>query len=281
MSGPEIVLVCVNYHTARATIRLYESLRKMPLRASLHLVIVDNSIGDEDYATLQRTLEPSESALIKAPSNLGYFGAASWALAWVHSNKWDPQWFIVSNPDISFPSSDFVQRLSQISTTEADVIAPAIIIESTGVDQNPFLRFRMTRARLAMFRWMYSHYAVSVAYQCLAAFKRALSRFRPSHHPSGGAAPLEVYAPHGAFVIFGRRYLRQAHFRPPGFLFGEEIFVGEMCRRHGLRIVYRPDLRVMHRCHATTGLIKSRRMVSFLKDSFDALDAEFFAGDRS
>jgi len=282
MKAARIGLVCINFHSARATIRLFESLRDLDNRELARLIVVDNSSGSTEYEQLRQILEPWQVVVLKAPYNLGYFGGAAWALGWLRSNGCNPQWLIVSNPDVSIPQPQFFVRLLQISPEAADVIAPAIIIEGTGTDQNPFMRTRISHARLRVFRWIYSHYPVSVAYQCLAATKRIMSRVGRLVHERRALMAMErdIYAPHGAFVIFGAKYLQRAHLNPPGFLFGEEIFVGEMCRRHGLRVVYRPDLRVLHKCHETTGIIKSRRMVRFLKESFDALEAEFFSGEQ-
>jgi hypothetical protein len=73
---------------------------------------------------------------------------------------------------------------------------------------------------------------------------------------------VEIYAAHGCFMIFGRRYFaEQGDFRHTSFLFGEELTVAEFCRVQGIRTVFSPRLQVVHTEHAQTGVLRSKEVL--------------------
>src|SRR5205823_4228222 len=68
-----------------------------------------------------------------------------------------------------------------------------------------------------------------------------------------------IYAAHGSFLIFSRRYFEAGGFLDGNlFLYGEEISVAEICRSLGLPVIYEPSLCVLHKEHQSTGRVLSR-----------------------
>src|SRR3989442_12924430 len=68
-----------------------------------------------------------------------------------------------------------------------------------------------------------------------------------------------IYAPHGAFFIFSRRYFEAGGYLDGNlFLYGEEISVAEICRSLGLPVIYEPSLFVVHNERRSTGHVFSR-----------------------
>jgi GT2 family glycosyltransferase len=68
-----------------------------------------------------------------------------------------------------------------------------------------------------------------------------------------------IYAAHGSFFIFSRRYFEGGGFLDGNlFLYGEEISVAEICRSLGLPVVYEPSLCVLHKEHQSTGKALNR-----------------------
>jgi len=61
-----------------------------------------------------------------------------------------------------------------------------------------------------------------------------------------------VYAVHGSFLVFSHLFFsRGGRIDEDMFLFGEEAFVAEECRRLGLPVTYDPGMRVDHNEHAS------------------------------
>ena len=73
---------------------------------------------------------------------------------------------------------------------------------------------------------------------------------------TGGAS---VYAGHGSFIILTQAYLRRCGtIDYPVFLFCEELYLAEMCRRNGLAVVYVPHIRVNDTEHVSVGKMAHR-----------------------
>ncbi len=110
-------------------------------------------------------------------------------------------------------------------------------------------------------------YFLSVAWDWLSRVKRALRSSLAGKRPDEGAAGA-IYAPHGAFLIFSRKYFEAGGFLDDQlFLFGEEISVGEICRNLGLAVFYDPSLSVIHNEHQSTGVGMTRTKFKYHRQS--------------
>ena len=87
-----------------------------------------------------------------------------------------------------------------------------------------------------------------------------------------------VYAVHGAFLIFNGPFLRSVkmEMNEVPFLFGEEIFMAELALKQNQKVIYDGRLKVIHMEHSTTGLFKSPNLVLHLRSSVDLLLRKFF-----
>jgi len=98
----------------------------------------------------------------------------------------------------------------------------------------------------------------------------------PGNRTSQGMDPTEIYAPHGSFIIFSREYFeRGGSLKPGAFLYAEELFVAETCRRLGLKAVYWPVIQVAHDEHVSTAANPAVR--HFMATAADYCYKEFFA----
>jgi GT2 family glycosyltransferase len=131
------------------------------------------------------------------------------------------------------------------------------------VDQNPFMRRRPSRLRWASFRFSFSSYGIAALWDWASRQKQRLKAYwqaRRSEAPSTQKSEREfIYAPHGAFFIFSRRYFEAGGYLDGNlFLYGEELSVAEICRSLGLPVIYEPSLSVVHNEHRSTGKRISR-----------------------
>ncbi|MEK7765553.1 MAG: hypothetical protein AAB368_04885, partial [bacterium] len=199
-----------------------------------------------------------------------------------------PEWVIVSNADIAFPDAAFFDELIRShAVAPSAVIAPAILSDRTGADQNPGMAERPSGRRMRFLRAAFSTYPTCLAYHLASYVKvRLLAAWNPLRaslrglraRASAPSAPYAIYAPHGAFMIFHRSYFdRGGTFDHGAFLFGEEIFIAETCRRLGLAVVHDPRLRVRHRDHVSTGMFPSRKVARFEREANAYLVGEFFS----
>lgn len=280
----EIGFIAVNYNAAKATTQLLtELMRQYVSHCTLTVVVADCSPQTTGLTALREAYRNHAGVHFEIMhDNPGYFGAARLALEAVWKNRL-PDWVIVSNVDIRLPQVDLLARIAELPTGFG-VIAPRIVSGNTGLDQNPFMRRRPSKFRSFLNRIIPR---VQLLYWMLLAqchVKRAIrsrilrsKRFAPPAKPAGEST--NIYAPHGSFILFNREYFeRGGNLRSGAFMYGEEIFVAETCRRIGLNVTYLPALEVLHDEHVSTAGNPAVR--GFMASAADYCFREFFAKPR-
>jgi GT2 family glycosyltransferase len=262
---PKATIVTVNYKSVLSTVEFLDSLSHTKAFSEIAVVIADNSSGEEDLSSIRQAIAqlPNVELLVSAV-NRGYFGAAGFALEhYLAQGRGLPDWLIVCNHDVLIEDPDFFSKLFSQDPMAVGVIAPRIQILPKGLDQNPFMRYRPGRVRWEVLRLAYSSYGLAVIWDWMSRLKKALKTSR--WVPGRGAGETQIlqsepiYAAHGSFVIFSRRYFEKGGYLDGNlFLYGEEISVAEICRTLHLPIVYEPSLRVLHDEHRSTGKTISR-----------------------
>src|ERR1700733_10237303 len=250
----------LNFRHADCTLGLLNSAARLEGFSTCHLVIVDNNSGDDSAESIRLAIDGFNNVeLMNSPSNRGYFGAAKWALNEYLARQGTPDWVIVCNNDIIFDSPSFLVGLLARDPRIDGVVAPAIRSRLTGFDANPMIAARPGRIRKLRYRFLVSTYYVAWLTQWLAPFVRKGRRRLHGGRSNRGNCRTRIYAPHGSFLIFSRRYFEQGGFIDDGcFLYAEEISVAETCWRLRLPVIHDPDLRVSHNDNQTTGRMLTR-----------------------
>lgn len=260
-----VSILAISYFGSSDIPHLLESLIKQDA-SNWKLFIIDNSENDVEHSLLLKlTDRDSRAIVLKAPKNLGYFGAARWGFKTIGSPK--DSWVVVSNTDLTFSSPHFVSSIATREDPQVGVIAPQIISDRTGLNQNPHLIVRPS-ARLLRRRWLLLSHPVIAQITILgAAIKAQLRRIRnriQSTSLDTSTREMEIYAPHGSCIVISPNYFEHGGcLEHPAFLFAEEISLAEDCRRFDLKIIYDPSLRITHVQHGQMGIFRSRKVLSY------------------
>jgi len=259
-TNAKALVITVNYRGAADTLRLLESLRRLKGFSEIDVTVVDNFSTDGSPSAIRAAMSSLENVqLLESTMNRGYFGAAKWALReYLGSRKSLPDWVIVCNNDIVIQDGDFFSKLFEHDPTAVGALAPEIRSERTRLDQNPFLKERPDKKKLLKLRIWFSNYYLMLFKTALSAPVRlAREKFRVLISSQQGTSPQlalhSIYSPHGAFVIFSRRYFELGGEIDDGLLlYVEEFSVAEICRRLALSVLHDTRLRVYHREHGST-----------------------------
>ncbi|TMF26722.1 MAG: glycosyltransferase family 2 protein [Chloroflexi bacterium] len=268
----QVLLICVNYRKPTETRRFVSSVCEQTLDVPMEVIVVDNSPEPEiDSAEAQ-------VKVFASGKNLGYFGGAAAALRDYLKYHPLPDWVIVSNPDVSLPDHDVLQKLLDSHRGDAAVIAPSIRTLNSFVEQNPYMRVRPTRWRMRMNALIFSHYPVDAVYQGLSWIKHRTLDGVTTQDPSATAAVSErIYAPHGSFIALHRSYFEKGGTLDYGaFLFGEEIFVAETARRLGLTVLFEPSIVIEHTERSTAHGLWNRETSRYRRQASRYLARHFF-----
>jgi hypothetical protein len=212
---PKAAVITVNYKSVHSTVEFLHSLERAETFSELKVIIVDNSPEEKQPSGIRVAVKNYTNAeLIESPTNLGYFGAARFALDKHLKQENLPDWVIVSNHDIQIEDPEFFEKLLAMDPTSVGVIAPSIQAIPSRVEQNPFMRRRPGRLHWSKFQLVASSYAMAMAWDWLwrqkAKFK-AWTAHRTTNLPQSDKRRA-VYAPHGSFLIFSRRYFEAGGF---------------------------------------------------------------------
>lgn len=269
----KVLTICVNYFQADLTVLFAKKLLEQELPFKQQVVIVDNSEyaeADTSDVTLMESLalKHGEITYFHCDQNLGYYGAADFGFNKYLCSEALPEWTIVCNTDISFEGNDFLETLvRKYRIGPPAVIAPAIISQKYGIDQNPYLTGRPSKLRMQEYVLLFRSSALFRCYFFFARIKAKLKRPSINHLYSDGPAKEKskgIYAPHGAFIVFNKRYFEKGgNFKHEPLLYNEEIHVAETVRQLGLGIVYDPSLRLHHIGHVSTRNLETMRRYKY------------------
>lgn len=282
------LVIGINYKTDEHAVRFARSLARYSAQ-DVSVVLVDNSERAGPGA-FQRLIAEANPAVeyMQAPANLGYFGGANFGLKQFLGRSPLPEWVIVSNVDIEFRDPNFFAALGQLQSTEnLGVVAPRIWSARWQRDLNPKIMQRPARRRMHFYNVVFGNYYSQTAYEILSFLKNGLrSQLRRQRgiapQPQDGNPPAAhstvIYAPHGSCMIFHQRYFsRGGSIEYPVFLFGEEIFVAETARRLGLLVAHCPQLWIYDNEHASTGIIRNRKIARYMTEATRYLVSNYFA----
>jgi len=270
MIYPSILTICVNYLNEEDTLSFVNELINLKGYEDGIVIVVVNGEGSQKLKFLKH-----EKIIIKYPEkNLGYFGGANWAFQEYLKNNPLPNWVIVSNTDISFKDKDFFLKLKKYKeTNNLGVIAPNIelvtksVLPSTYKYQNPYMRFPLNKTKIKILRIISKYYLLYSLYEICSSLKYVMLN---KLYNVKITEPIEIYAPFGAFIIFHRNYFEKGgNLNYKNFLYGEEIFVAETCRKLGLKIIYDPHLEIFHYEHGSLKHCSSLQRFYYFKKTIE------------
>jgi hypothetical protein len=256
---PSYALICVNYNAYRHLTDFMKSIEIATRHSGFQVdvYVVDNSTERDELAGFQEYLVTSGlNATVLPSDNVGYFPAAEMALKELVGNKRDYDFVSVSNVDLRLDPAFFSALENLPVEANTGVLAPCIISDKRKSNLNPKIVNRPSRASLKKTAAIFRHPWLFIAYQAMSTTKSIVWNSRKPDVPEF------MYAPHGSFIVFTRRYFELGgNFGYPRFLFGEEIFVAESCRHMHLKIRLAPELKVHDIDHGSTSL-QSARFIS-------------------
>ena len=253
-----ILIIAVSYFGSKDLVSYLESLRAQTYRA-WRIVIVDNSESPDEWRLIRELAhDDSRVQAMRAPENLGYFGAVHWALQ--QTSYSEDRWLIVSNVDVRLAAPETLSELMLVPSKGIAVVAPSIRSTWDGKDQNPYQLIRPTIQQMNRRRWILGNPILLQLVILILAAKGRVMR-----HRNKRLDPTEsryIYAAHGSFFAVSQCFLdRGGNFEFPLFLFAEELYIAEQARTYGLRTLYAPAVKVEHIEHSQTGYFRSFKML--------------------
>ena len=225
----KVSLITVDYNNAALTVALLHSLRKIRLRYSLEVIVVDNGsrVNAEDAI---RAAYP-EVKFVRSEHNLGFAGG--------------------NNLGIQEATGDYLFFINNDTELREDVIAP--LVET--LEQHPEIGLLCPEIR-------YFDYPDTVQYLGFTPMNRVTGRNRClTTRQADTPGLISTSFPHGAAMMVPRAVVEQVGSMPElFFLYYEEHDWAEMIRRAGYHLAVLPDVVVYHKESRSVSKINALKM---------------------
>lgn len=212
----------------------------------IDICIADNST---EKSVICRDDYPELNISVFQFPNLGYFGGAL-AVYNSISELYKYDYVFISNVDVTYDKS-FFSNLKEFEVREnVGWLAPQIWSNDESRDRNPKILKRYSLKRIKTIEIMWRFPILHMIYQStLYKRKKYQSKINVSN----------IYAGHGSFIILTKYFTKAfPQLNYPIFLFGEELFIAELCRSVGLKVEYFPSLKVIDEEHVSTSKMRSK-----------------------
>lgn len=186
-------------------------------------------------------------------------------------NTQDSDFFILSNSDVDLDLAAISAGLDRWRTSDdaatTGIIAPRLIAEPGTAITQPHYWVKPRALKYRVLSWIFAWYPLAVIHRWLGDLKASRGQQVPPGSTTQDSGR-RLFAPHGAFMIFTRGYLRSSDcFAYSQFLFLEEIYVGLQAEASRLDCVYVPEITYGHQRHGSMGSVQSRTVVRYLAAS--------------
>lgn len=255
-----IAIFCVTYNSYNELAAFLSSLENAAVdiadKCVVDVYITDNTENNRRPVSFQsgivniRTFYPSK--------NLGYFGGVKYAMDSVDVS---PYHFVaISNVDLEFRRDALCNLLNLEEGEDVGWIAVQLYSLLEGRDRNPSVLKRYSRKKLQLLRIMFKYPLFMWLYKNTFYCRKKYS----SHYQCS-----EIYAGHGSFILLTDKYFSLCgKVDYPVFLYGEELYIAEQCRKHGLKVKYNPSVCLIDKEHVSTGKM---RKVFYYKCNYEGL----------
>lgn len=256
-----ICFVILHYLIAQETQNCIESLLELPLPADSKIVVVDNGSNNGSYEKLRETFLTNERVIfLHNDKNLGFAGGNNVGYEFAQ-NQLHADAIAILNNDLVIRQQDFLTILSADIKDGYDLIGPDVFNLKDKTHQSPLRPPTNYRKELIKFQLINLYYslirtqAADTFYQKVkeqVGKRLGLSKKKPKRYSAPSRA--ENVQLHGACLIFANRFVQNEKyaFDPRTFLYGEETLLFQYCMRKHYRILFDPNLCVLHNASAST-----------------------------
>ena len=230
-----------------------------------HIIIVDNKSPNGTGEKIQRMYNDTNNiSVILSSENYGFARGNNIGYKFA-KERYNPDFIVAMNNDVIINQKNFEQSiLFAYQKKSCDIIAPNII-NKENFHQNPLRKeklgtFVVTR-RILFYILVYFSLTTGIFRNKLLFFYRSRVKSDPNANRFEETI-LDNIVPHGSCIIFCRKYIESVDFAflPLTFLYCEEDILYEFVNRHGFKIVYEPNISVLHIEDITTNSLYEKQI---------------------
>ena len=264
----KIVFVILHYNCPEVTLECISSIKRTADYDNYHMVVVDNHSPDASGLSLKKRYKTDKKVtVIMNRENLGYAKGNNIGYSYA-KNVLKADYIIIPNNDILFCQDNYIKKIMEIyEETHYGILGPDIQ-NLEGIHQNPMKKELISRSSVLKIMNRYRRERIKNAimllidvpflYQWLRDKKRLIKKDEVLCHERR----MENVTLFGACIIYSPLYIQKmdyAFFSEP-FLYFEEDLLHYVSAKNGLKTVFDPSIRVIHKEKQSTASVYRTRL---------------------
>ncbi len=257
----DICFLILHYNTIAETMRCVQSIKALDEQERIRIVIVDNASPNQSGKELEQLFDKDDAVVVlQQTTNTGFSRGNNAGYQYIKENE-NPLFLIVANNDIEFPQKDFIARIegtyrqNHFSLMGPDIYNPIKKIHQSPLGETAATQQQVSRS-IRLNRIALKYYALS--YPLMELYfsrngKKSVQGYEKLRH--------DVCLT-GACLIYSKDFTDGADriFPIETEFYYEENLLYIWCMRHRKKMIYQPDIEVLHmEGRATKSLTGSRR----------------------
>ncbi|MFW6122499.1 MAG: glycosyltransferase [Petrotogales bacterium] len=252
----DVGLVILNYMTSHETGAMINSVKNY--YPQLRIVVVDNGSSTDAKKQLRDIVTQHRNvSTVYLQENRGFAGGNNAGI--YKLRKLGYEYVICSNNDVLFKQPRIIETLKYYCIQTDAALAGPRILNLNNQDQNPY-KLRRPSLKDAKSYYRRACWIPDIAYPVLKLWRFVKHSIRNKSEKNlqypPPEKPCQVYALHGSFIMFSPLFFKFYNgFDSNTFLYCEENVLGEMLFAKGLKAVFVPGTKVIHKEDKTINFV--------------------------
>ncbi len=261
--------VVLNYNNFQDSIACVNSILQIHHRQDYHIVIVDNASPNNSFDILKSKFEGHPAVTLAfSHKNNGYSAGNNIGIRILLKMGIDK--VVIATNDTVILSHNILDEFDKINSSNVGIVG-ADVVTPDGTHQNP----AFYRPTLLYFLNLYFYESMawirSVLYKSLPLIElirreSVANKVEKLSDITESMDECSVYMLHGCFLYLTRSYLDKAGLLDESlFMYGEEDLMAWNCELYGLKRVYLPNIKVLHKDGQSTKEVHKKNKEEFVR----------------
>lgn len=279
----KISYVILHYNTIEDTKKCIDSvlnISKNTKQIDISIVIVDNYSTNGSGEKLKELYKQKNITILQSERNEGFARGNNIGYKYALKNN-NPDYIILSNNDIEITQRNFFEKIIEIDNEIGfDVCGPDVFAPYKQVHQNPLKIDSYTKEDIQnIIKWnkrqiiIFNILKYTKTYGIMHKIKKIVNK-KKIKNILFEKEKTDIIL-HGSFLIFGKRYFEEFPngLYPKTFMYMEEAILYYLCKLKNLKLLYSPEIRVLHYEGAATRDKENSRVDKSLFEFKNTLDS--------
>lgn len=262
-----ICFVILHYMVETETHACVASIREK-VKGNKKIIVIDNNSSNGSGLRLKEKYAPDEDVdVLLNTNNLGFAKGNNVGYQWAKA-QYNPDFIVMMNNDVEIVSNNFATELRNLYDKEQfHLLGPDIYSTTYDLHQNPKRLMPYTYEEVKKLNVLASNNLEKNWKMVLKCWLKSSSFLRETVYKKritkqqiDYTQPADSVILHGSCVIYSKQFiqLEQNAFYPETFFYYEMEILDYLCRQKGYKVIYRPEIKVLHHQNAATNVVHQK-----------------------